>query len=579
MKIKSFITILALAASLHLGIAQNSTQEVFFKAMDDEIARSLSDLKIGKYNPPFFLAYRLSDGHSFYASATLGAITTTSQSPSRNYSSRLLLGDYDLTDENFVGSRSSSAGVSLPMPLENDYASVRKALWSITDRSYKSTVETYEQKLTALKQKNESDEPRLPDYTRVSPVQMVLPSANMAYDAEQWQELIKSLSMEFSAYPDFSMSNVALFFTTSDYYFASSEGSKIRMPNTIAIVTVNAGTLTDDGELIGNQLVYTVANPSELPSKEAMIADIRQMANYLVAMRKAPVVKDAYSGPVVLEGTAAADVFDRFLFGGNGLITSRDMVYASDRQGGSSERLLDNRIGHLILSRLLTVKALPTLKSYHGTSLIGSYDIDAEGVVPPNELTLVENGILRNMLNDRVPTASASRSNGHCRVQLNGVSTRKSPSVTQISASQNVSTKAIYKEAARLTRKNGADYFYVVRKLGARTIGLNNELANGIIGNGAMSKPIAMYRVNAKTMAEELVRPLIFSDMSLSDLKNITMASKEILVHNYLDMQSGIPCSMVLPQAVMFDDLTLVYPKNKKKLKLPVVPSPLMAER
>jgi predicted Zn-dependent protease len=579
MKFQSILSIVAIAASLQVGMAQNTTptQAVYFKAMEDEMARSLTDLKIGKYQPPFLLSYRLTDGKTFYASATLGAITSSNQSPTRDYSLRLLMGNYDLTDENFVGSRSSSGGVSLPMPLDDDYASIRKALWSMTDRTYKSTVETYEQKLTALKQQNETDEPRLPDFTKVEPVQMVLPSANFDFDVAKWEETIKALSAEFSAYPDFCLSNVAVFFSNSDYYYCSSEGAKVKTPNTFAIVAVNAGTLTDDGEMLGNQLFYTVANPTELPSKEVMAADIRKMADFLVALRKAPVVKEAYSGPVVVEGAAAADIFDRFLFSGNGLITTRDMVYASDRQGGSNEKALDSRIGHLITSRLLTVKETPTLKSLNGKTLIGSYEVDGEGVVPPTELTLIEKGFLRNMLNDRVPTSSAKQSNGHYRVPVNSAGNQKAPSVTQITVTEGTAKKAMYKGVAKQALKNDLTYFYVVRQLGARSIGLNSELANGILGNGGMAKPIAIYRVNAKTLAEELVRPLVFSDMTLSDLKNITMASKETQVQNYLNMQNGMACSMVLPQAIVFDDITMVCPKNKKKQKLPVVPSPLVA--
>jgi predicted Zn-dependent protease len=574
MNIKIYPLLFILLTIFFKGYSQN-TEEVFFHAMDDEMNRSTTGLKLDKYNPPFFLAYMLSDSRSFYASATLGALTTVSQNPGRSASYRLMVGDYSLNDENFVGARSSTGGVSLPMPLENDYAAIRRALWSITDRSYKSTVETYEQKLTALKQQNEQDTSRLNDYCKIEPVKMMVPKTDFTYNRSQYEDLIKELSAEFKAYPDFNTSNVTLMFIQTDYYYLSNEGSKIRMPNNIAILSVNAGTQADDGEMLGNQLNYTALDPSGLPAKDKIKQDIRQMADFLVSMRKAPIVKDSYSGPVIFEGEAAAELASQVLFSNNGLISNREQVYASDRRGGGTEQNLDNRVGQKVCSENITIKALPKLKTYSGIPLAGSFEIDAEGVVPPSELVLVENGMLKTLLNDRVPTVAAKQSNGHRRAIIGGTSSTKGPGVIEISYDKGKTSKNIYKEVAKEASKNGLTYFYVVRKLGMPNIGMNSQLAASIGRGLPVTKPVAIYRVSAKTGQEELVRSAVFSEFTMNNLKRISGATKEMQVYNYVDINIGLPCTYILPQIIAINEVNLVNHKNQNKPKLPVVPNPL----
>jgi hypothetical protein len=574
MKTKIYILLLVLFA-LDIRIYSQNTDEVFFKAMNDEMNRSLTGLKLDKYNPPFFLAYMLSDSRSFYASATLGALTTSNENPGRSDNLRLMVGDYSLNDENFVGARSSSSGINLPLPIENDYSAIRRALWSITDRTYKSTVETYEQKLTALKQQNNQDTDRLSDYSKIKPVNMILPKADFTYNRAEWETLVKELSAEFKTYPDFNTSNVTILFLQSDYYYSSNEGSKLRIPNNIAILSVNAGTQADDGEMLSNQLNYTALLPSGLPSKEKVKQDIRQMAEFLVSMRKAPAMKDSYSGPVIFDGVAAAELTSQLLFSRNGLISTREQVYASDRSGNGTENNLDRRIGQKIGDQNITITALPKLKFYNGIPLLGSFDIDAEGVVPPDELVLVENGMLKSLLNDRIPTATAKESNGHRRLIFGGTSSTKGPGVIQITYNKGKSVKSIYKNVANEASKNGFPFFYVVRKFGMPNIGMNAQNASSIGRNLPVTKPLAIYRVSVKTGQEELVRSAVFSEFTLNNLKHISSATKELQVYNSVNINSGILCTYILPQVIAFNDLTLMNHKSQNKPKLPVVPNPL----
>lgn len=85
--------------------AQAKVDEVIFQAMNDELQRSVRELTLEKYPPPFYLAYQLADVRTLTIKATLGEIRQTEVNPFRAHNIRLMVGDYVLNNENFVGGR------------------------------------------------------------------------------------------------------------------------------------------------------------------------------------------------------------------------------------------------------------------------------------------------------------------------------------------------------------------------------------------------------------------------------------------------------------------------------------------
>src|SRR6185436_20550345 len=107
-----------------------------------------------------------------------------------------------------------------------------------------------------------------------------------------------------------------------------------------------------------------------------------------------------YSGPVLFIGQAVGEVMASLLFGRESLMANNNLdVEKGARFENTSS--LENRIGKVIVSESMNVKAKPKLKTFDGVELMGSFEIDDEGVTPPNELTLIEKGVLKTLLNDR----------------------------------------------------------------------------------------------------------------------------------------------------------------------------------
>jgi hypothetical protein len=189
---------------------------------------------------------------------------------------------------------------------------------------------------------------------------------------------------------------------------------------------------------------------------------------------------------------------------------------------------------------------------------------------------------LRSLLNDRVPTPKVREPNGHCRpaVARGYFTTMKAPGVIQVAYADGLSLAALRKKAQREAADSGLDAYYVVRKLQAQNPGMNREMYMAAARNSALSQPVALYRVAVKTGAEQLVRSAVFSDFPVTNFKRILQGCKDQGVYNALGSARGaeLPVSFIVPQGLLFDDVSLEKVKITKPKPRPV-PNPVMAQK
>jgi hypothetical protein len=228
--IKSIFTILAILVLFCQPalIAQTISDDIIFKAMNDELNRSITKLTIGKYPAPFFISYQFNDGQSLMIQATLGALKSSNETPVRTQGIRLMVGDYSLNNENFNPAGFFAGSGSLPLPLVNDYAAIRRAFWIATDQSYKRAINSYEQKLSALKQQNKSDEVKPDDYSKTKPVTLIMKSTQVKYDKPRWETFARDVSGVFKSYAAISNSSVFLALANATVYLTNNEGTKLK---------------------------------------------------------------------------------------------------------------------------------------------------------------------------------------------------------------------------------------------------------------------------------------------------------------------------------------------------------------
>ena len=247
-----------------------------------------------------------------------------------------------------------------------------------------------------------------------------------------------------------------------------------------------------------------------------------------------------------------------------------------------------------IISRDISIEALPTLTSFQGTDLFGSYITDAEGVDAPEKLVLVEKGVLRNLLCNRTPTLKMKQSNGHARPGLSngGIKAITGPGVikmTNTNSKTSVNKKELRKMLFAAAKEEDLEYAYIVRKIvsDAASIESENRFSDRNKKEADISKSIQVYRVDISNGNEELVSFAEIQGISTKSFKRLLGTSTKMQVYNTMVQPvssklynweyklSGIPASFILPEGLLFEELDIVKEKQGLVKKVPIVSNPL----
>ncbi len=598
------ITIVLLVVS-KVSFSQDKAEDIIFKAMSDELKRNIDSLKIEGLKNPFYIGYTITDLKMLFVNASLGSIIESKITPCRTFKNTILVGDYNRTSENYMDQNTIwSWDGDNKVVLDNDYRGIRHALWESTDSKYKNAVSVYEAKMSAIKQQNlPPEELALPDYTREQKTEMILPSKSFEFDKKYWENVAAELSLIFKDYNEIFSSGTSVYLYQADVYFLNSEQTKIKYPVTIAAVRVTANTQAVDGEPLFNYVVHYALTPDELPPMDKLKKEVKEMADMLVAVRNAPVYNDFYSGPVLFEGEAVAEIVSQKFFSNpTSLIANRKPILANQnlsRYAGYSviDNALEIMFDKKIISGDLTIQSTPSMKSFNGVNLIGSYSVDAEGVKPPENLILVENGILKNLLSDRIPTLKTQKSNGHeiCFFDYGGsLSSVIGPGVINLSAKNGISKEVLKNKLLQTAKENNYEYAFIVRKMENTNAGVVKDDDNSYYysrgsdteNKDKLSKSLLVYKVNVSDGKEELVRGIEISGLSVKAFKRILGVSDKQFVYNTMitgkeDSYNawgylyGMPASFIVPDVMLFEELDIQKEKRTVTKKLPVVQNPV----
>jgi hypothetical protein len=556
-----FIIIFYLPAFRITGQEYSSerTDSIFINALKDELHRNISKLEDKESGKPFFISYSLLNGEITESQATLGALIRSASEQISDWYIRLMMGDYKCNDENFrdlLEGQDDLYQIQVACPIEPDYWGVRKAFWWNTNNVFRSASKIYKRKLQAINECSiDSAFEKLPDYTKTNPVNIFITDSASRPDQHQVERMAKELSAVFRNIDRLKQSNVTVKVLKSTVYMINSEGSRIRMPLNCCMVNISLQVKNKDKISIGENLTYYAPVFSALPPIDKMKHDAGELAQYLIQLNDAEEVKEEYHGPVLLLYQAAAKSLLSGLFGKeNPLVASRKpLVYNMKNNSITGETAsIENKLNKRIISRDLTVTILPYLESYNGVVLMGNVRIDAEGVVPPGEIVLIENGILKNLLSNRVPTPGIRESNGHHRIALSssGFTFQDAPSIVKVSSDHVSDYDKLVRQLRELADEKGLEYAYVIKPL----IPDANE------------SPFCFYRMDLNTGEEKLVKPMEIGTTDLNDLNKRISVSGQIYIYNTLFNSNvlygntrfnGVPVSIILPDALLLEELNI----------------------
>ena len=515
-------------------------------AIQKEVERNRAELRMEGMASPFFITYSVVEKLDYTLSASLGALSSVSEYHVRRGLPMLLLGDYRRNNLN-TQERSPSAAVTA---LYDNTSGIPITVWSDLDKAYKSAIERYKTKMALLQQQTETqEEEELPDFEAMQPVTMILQPASFHLNKTYWENYLRKASETAREYAGILASSVTLNAQNMMVYTYNTEGSRYAAPSTLYRLSFTANTRAGDGQELTHTIFVENATFEQMPNPAAFSAQCRTMMENLLKLREAPVIDDAYCGPVLFEGPAVVRIFRRALFDNNRLSASPQVVQPSGLRARSND--LELMFNKKVVSRALTIQSLTGEEFYGERRLNGYYPIDAEGVVPDRELTLIENGVLRNMLNGRKPTKKVRHSNGHARFDPNTNTVQTMPGNILIRCNLTFGDEALRQKLFAAAWEEDLEYAYIVRQYDS---GIN-----------------LIYKVYIADGREELVRGAAISDdASLKTFKRILGTSEREQIVTYGDPQA----TMIAPDAILFEEMDITRLSNIEFKKPYFVPKP-----
>jgi len=556
----------ALFAAAGLVAQQTGQDDEILKVMREELQRAKT-IKVGDSDAPYYVEYALDDMEAFTVSASLGGILGVSDSRDRVPRVEVRAGGYDFDNTNFPGSgRGGSAG---SLPVEGDPSILKRGFWLATDAYYKNAIEALTRKKTSLM--NVTQQEKLNDFAKAEPVTKILPLRKMEFKKDEWKKTIASVSGIFKDYPKVINSGVSFQANYSNSYYVNSEGSAYRFADDLIRFNVSASGQAADGMPISQGESILARNLKAFPPDAEMRRVSTEVAKNVTALIDAP-MGEAYAGPVLLEGVSSAQFFAQML--GPNLAITRRMVATGGRGGaaGQAPGELEGRIGSKVLPEWMDVVDDPTAESYKGHELLGYYPIDMEAVVP-KPLNIIEKGLLKNYLLTRQPVRGYEGSNGHARLPGGNGAKQAVFSNLFIQAKEKVTEAELKRKLMDMVQQRGKAFGIIVRKLDFPQTGSTADIRRRP-GSSAVTPPLMVYKVFPDGK-EELVRGLSFTGVTVRSLRDISAASDQEHIFDYIASGGGnyIVGHSVIAPSVLFEDMEFER-RESDWPKPPIVPPP-----
>ena len=549
---------LASAAILCAGAAaaepwgsEPAPAESVFRALGDEMSRSLKGLRQDRFGPPYFLAYRLHDARRYDVSASLGALFSDEVDDYRFAYAEARYGgrDIDNTDLNYQGASSNA-------PFDPEV--LRQIFWQLTDTVYKGALSGWLEK--KAKRATELITDPLGDFSLEASTVSVAELAPPSFDREKIQSLVVRLSAVFRAYPEVQESNASATAVWARRFLVTSEGTRLltaaeEMPHEIRAY---GSTRAEDGMKLEDSFNIPLRSFDDLPPEAELMAMARRVASELTALRRAP-VQDAAAAPAIFDPEMSGVLFHEAL--GHKLEGQR-------QRDPRESQVFRDLVGKRIIPEFLSVFDDPTLKTYEGFPLHGSYDFDSEGS-PARRATLVESGVLREFLMSRWPVKGFPRTNGHGRSDWRSHPTGRMANLI-VSAQGAVPLAQLEKRLLELTRRAHKPYGFLL--IGA--FGGENPTTRDSAQTLEV-RPRLVYRVDARTGKKTLVRGVKLVGTPLVVLNRIVAAGDDAKISNGFQCgaESGwVPVSQTAP-SLLFSEVELQrLPEDRSRP--PILPAP-----
>ncbi len=547
---KKYFFLLLICLACPLGAAQ-LPDNMYFRAMSDEMRRTQKELRVKGSPRPYFTVYKVTAVTSQTFSAQFGAPYAVSEEPETWLQAAVYMyaGNAKENSSGFVNNMyyfEPAMVSSVPV----SYEGLRRVLWQMTDMEYVAAGDSYEKKMAYKRQKNITDD--LPDFSKApkaSYVRDITPFVKA--DGRLYQQLVNELSALGKKWPYLENFGASLRRTQQDIYFLDSEGDFYQYSRPACSLRLSSSLRNKDGykESLTENIpleCFQTPDAAELRAKtEEFLARLQDMYN----AKKA----EPYLGPVLLEPKAAGGFFNQlFVRNAN---NSKPLLSAQAETDGTAGQFKD-KLGMRVISHLLDVYDRPQLREYDGRTLPAFMPLDDEGV-ESQELQLVQSGKLLALPTIRSLVKGQKQSNGHARMSsrtlpraaLTNVFFTPKTSLTQEELEQKLLDRC---------RELGLEYGYIFPRFA--------QLKDG---KGEINFAWRIYTADGH---KEPVYGLRLEGVTTRSLRDVLAAGSDEEVSVFADNATLLSFAVITP-SVLVDEIEIL-PTQRKPDRAPFVALP-----
>ncbi len=507
--------------ALLIGLAAAEPAPEIIEALELELERA-TKLALQEEPEPWWVQLEIVDGGYYTAFAELGALMTDEELPHRVLRVEVRAGDESFDSANFDSFGEPDGVVQRGLPVENDTIALQRELWLATDRAYKQAVEQLARKEAEL----EGQAEERPAIWAADPV-VDLGGSARAVQADQIRSRVVAASGVLAEYPQFESGAAAGRDWQGLRAMVNSEGTRLAQPTGFAVLRVEAILKAEDGSRLRNGRWWVADSADGLPSIEVIEAEVRGMADWLVEVSTARVVKE-YLGPVLFYEPASVELFRQLAateaIGTPPAATGRGIF------GEVVDKRPAARVGRRLLPAGWSIVDDPTADA------VGAYRYDMDGVAA-QRVVLVEDGVVRRVLQSRIPASPDGGSTGHGR-SLGSERREAQPSIVQVMPRRSRSLGALQRKGLRMAEQAGAEGLLVVRLLEPPAMSEDFEVFfTGDAPPAGLTMPYEALILHPDG-TEEPVRGLRFSGVDRRALRDIVLSGE---TGEYVGVLDGRP--------------------------------------
>ncbi|MBO7605094.1 MAG: hypothetical protein J6S61_01325, partial [Elusimicrobiaceae bacterium] len=518
---KRFLIFICIFAVVNV-YAQNTKTDEIFDAMQQEMKRTMS---LSKTAPKIhFAAFRVADYSDVSIIAARGGIVQENSRQWVNTDVSLRVGtqkeDNSFFETNtFIQSNLQDGALSTE--------GVRAGLWAIADKSYKDALDIYARK-QGYKNKKAQEEV-FDDFSAPNTAQDIKVYEKVILPLNTLKEIAQKTSAA-GALSELEKFNTEIIIYDEISYYLSSEGAKYTKQDFLIQIAFYAKSRTQKGFEFDDIKLLSYASLKDLPPVNELEDIARDFAKQTATFTEAQ-KGTAFIGPVWLSGEASAKMFENTFI--KNINNTRKIIF--DMGGGNFQYAL----GEFALKENLKVLPVnfdviddPMQEEFNGQKMLGAYTIDDEGS-KAKALSLVKNGILKDLPKTRALTKNQTKTNGHAFVNW-GQNLYAKAKVKNLFFFPHETTPIddFKQKFMDFCKAEGLEYCY---KISTRSIAEKGD--------------ILAVKINANTGEETPVYGLKAPALNSRTLRDIKFAADDLTLYNTEEGISYVVPSVILSEA------------------------------